>query len=116
MEEVKAEIKSLKKQIRQNKDKFKQAAGSSEKFKLFFENKKLTQIALCENLLFITRRILIITFALNFDQPDNYYVAIFVFNALSFLKVFFLVVARPLQPPSENHAEALNEFMTLALG
>lgn len=72
--------------------------------------------SLSENLFFITRRILIIIFALTYDQPDNSYIAIFVFNALSLAKIFLLIIVKPLQPVSVNYSECLNETMIFSLG
>ena len=71
---------------------------------------------LLENLFFISRRIIFVVTALNFDQSDNYYVAIFAFNVLSFMKITLLIVVRPFRKTSMNYIEAVNETFIFCLG
>ena len=111
--DLKKEEASLKKKLKGLKREFVRLKSSFKKYELFFEDKKITNLALLESFFFILRRTVFILSALYLIKQSLVILAVAIFSVSSFLRLTYMLSAKPMIQPQRNYIEAMNEIFVL---
>lgn len=110
------QIVQLQEQVEANNVVYKRIKNSFTKFEIFYAGRKLNFSGQLESLIFIMRRVLFVASALYFDKEGHVFVAVGVFMIVSYLKLAYLLAAKPFESLIIVLTEAFNEFTILLFG
>lgn len=102
--------------MKENKIKYKKMHDSYQKYKIFYENHRLTLLAVSESLFFVVRRIIFITSALYWTEGNYVLLAIACFVLSALIKLIFIISVRPFTEKQHNFTEGMNELFIVSVG
>ena len=95
---------------------FNSIAKSYKKYGLFFQGKKLNNLAILDSLIFVIRRLIFVASAIFLVNGSMSLLAISIFMILSYLQVLFVISVQPHTKKFMQWTEAINELFILLFG